>query len=72
MRETRRHSLENPELDVLPLRSTVDDDGKDEVEDDEDEEEEEQRHNEDEEEEEGEEPLWTAPAHRLDPTGSRY
>jgi hypothetical protein len=69
MRETRRHSHEIPELDLLPLVSTVDGDGDDE---DEDEEEEEQRHNEDEEEEEGEEPLWTAPAHRLDPTGWRY
>lgn len=70
MRETRRHSPENPELDVLPLPSAVDGDGKDEDEDedDEDEEEEERRHNEDEEEEEEEEPIWTAPAHRLDPT----
>jgi hypothetical protein len=59
MREKRRHSPEIPELDVLPLLSTVDGDGDDE---DEDEEEEEQRHNEDEEEEEGEEALWTAPA----------
>ncbi len=71
MRETRRHSPEIPELDVLPLVSTVEGDGDDEDEDDEDEEEEEQRHNEDEEEEEEEEPLWTAPAHRLDPAGWR-